>query len=490
MTDTSVGHKVGILDAAHRRLTAAAMCLVAVVAYNNLSVSAALPSIGDDFGSLRWLPWVVTVELLASAVATLAAGPVIDALGTRRVARAAMVGFGVSCLICGFAPSLAALIAGRALQGLMAGTIFAAVLVTVGLGYPAELRPRAYAANSAVWGVMGVAGPALAAIVIGFGEWPWVFHVNLPFVAFAMAAGWSIFPERQDGAPSLRIDGRGLVIVIAFTITVLVGLSEPTVRSLAPLAIGALIAVVYLRHATNSLDPILRREHLFARRYRYIHLTAVFSVLGGITSNTFLPVWMKAAQGASSAGAAFSVVWLTVGWTTGAFVSSRIAEVRRIEAAITFGAGVLMVGASIVAAGVLGDLAVGVVFAGFVIVGIGVGSVSTGSLALMQSRATPNEMGRSNSAFQFLRTLGFAFGAALGGLAMFGTAASRFGSADAVRDLLSDEAVAASADLVAAVDDGFGLSAVIGLACAVVCVVASRAVAAGRGLRHQEASAR
>ncbi len=461
------------------------MCLVAVVAYNNLAVSAALPSIGDDFGALRWLPWVVTVELLASAVATLAAGPIIDAFGVRRVARVAMLGFGASCVICGFAPSLATLIAGRAMQGLMAGAIFAAMLVTVGLGYPAPLRPRAYAANSAVWGVMGVAGPALAAIVIGFGEWPWVFHVNLPFVAFAIAAGWNIFPERQPGAPTLRIDGRGLVLVVAFSITVLVGLSEPTLRSLAPLAIGGAFAALYLRHASNSLEPILRREHLFALRFRYIHLVAVFAVLGGITANTFLPVWMKAAQGATSASAAFSVVWLTLGWTTGAFLSSRVAERRRVEDAVSLGALVLFAGTCIVAIAVLADVAVWVVFAGFVLTGVGVGAVSTGSLALMQSRATPTEMGRTNSAFQFLRTLGFAFGAALGGLAMFGTAAARFGDADAVRDLLGDDAEAVSPAVIAAVDEGFGRSALIGLICAAACVAGSRAVASARGLRHE-----
>ena len=69
------------------------MSAVAMASYNNLSVTAALPDIGDDLGRVALLPWVVTVELVAAAIAVLAVGPYIDGAGARRAFRITVVAF-------------------------------------------------------------------------------------------------------------------------------------------------------------------------------------------------------------------------------------------------------------------------------------------------------------------------------------------------------------------------------------------------------------
>ena len=58
-----------LFDPGLRGLSTSTMTVIAVAAYNNLSVGAALPAIGDDLGNLDLLPWVVTVELITSAIA-------------------------------------------------------------------------------------------------------------------------------------------------------------------------------------------------------------------------------------------------------------------------------------------------------------------------------------------------------------------------------------------------------------------------------------
>ena len=140
--------RTGLFSPELRLFTFSTMSVIAVAAYNNLSVSAALPAIGDDLGHLAWLPWVVTVELVTSAIAVLAVGPVIDSLGTKRVMRVVLIAFIVAAVIAALAPTMAVLIVGRALQGLAVGALIATVMAAMGLAVPEHLRARAYATNA------------------------------------------------------------------------------------------------------------------------------------------------------------------------------------------------------------------------------------------------------------------------------------------------------------------------------------------------------
>ena len=81
-----------------RPIILALLTVIGIASYNNLSAAAALPDIGDDLGSISLLPFVITIELLTSAVAILAAGPVVDSFGARRVFRVAAIGFIVTSI--------------------------------------------------------------------------------------------------------------------------------------------------------------------------------------------------------------------------------------------------------------------------------------------------------------------------------------------------------------------------------------------------------
>lgn len=451
----------GLLARDQRRLTIASMGTIAAAGYNNLSVSAALPAIGDDLGNLDLLPWIVTIELVSSAIAVLAIGPVIDAIGTRKVFRGSVLAFVLASVACGVAPNVTFLIIARALQGLTTGALIANVMTTIGLGVPEALRPRAYAANSSVWGIMGVAGPAIAASILAVSNWPGIFFVNVPVGLAAALVGWNALPGPEEGSAKAIADRRGLLIVIAFTL-----LSLGTLSSLVwwtPIAVvgSVLLVALYVRHERSADPPLLRMRHITSPTFRTLHVTAFLVITAGICSNTFLPVYVKGARGASTSEAAFAVVFLTTGWTTGAFASSRISELRHGEFAMVSGAAMLVISSTTAALGTWFTWPLWLIFAAFTGVGIGLGAVSSSGLGVLQSKAAPAEMGRVNSAHQFIRTLGFTYGAALGGAILFGVVSARLGDADVVRDLLSDEPVAVNDELVLALSRGFAWSVVL-----------------------------
>lgn len=445
------------------------MSSIAAAAYNNLSVSAALPAIGDELGNLDLLPWIITIELIASAIAVIAVGPVIDAVGTRTVFRWSMVLFAISSAVCAFAPSVVVLILGRAVQGLAVGAIIANVMAAIGLGVAEALRARAYAVNSSVWGVMGVAGPAIAALILTVTDWSAIFLVNLPVAMVAGIVGWNALPGPTVGSTRSAADRKGLSIVVAFTLLSLGALS--TISWWTPLAaLGSLgLVAAYVRYERTADTPVLRMRHITDPKFRILHLTAFLVITAGICVNTFLPIYVKGVRGASDAGAAFTVVFLTVGWTSGAFLSSRISEQHSGERAVVLGTAATTVGAIVATIGVLTTAPLVMIFPGFFALGLGMGGVSSSGLGLLQRFARPEEMGRVNSAHQFIRTLGFTYGAALGGGLLFVTVEFMLGDADVVRSLLGEGSnVAIEPDIVAALERGFGLSAAMGSVLAVL----------------------
>ena len=214
-----------LLGPTYRAPAIALMAAVAMASYNNLSVTAALPDIGNDLGRVALLPWVVTVELLSAAIAVLAVGPYIDGAGARRAFRLTVVWFTVASAMCTVAPTMELLVAARVLQGLAAGALIGTALTCIGLVFDDEARPWAYALMSSVWGIMGIGGPAVAAALVSTLGWRAVFAVNLPVAMMAAAVGWRRLPtEARAAAESL--DRRGLAILSALTVALLLATSD------------------------------------------------------------------------------------------------------------------------------------------------------------------------------------------------------------------------------------------------------------------------
>lgn len=440
------------------------MASIAMASYNNLSVTAALPDIGDDLGQVALLPWVVTVELLSAAIAVLAVGPYIDGAGARRAFRLTVVAFLVTSAMCVVAPTMELLVVARVLQGLGSGALIGTALTCIGLVFEESVRPWAYALMSSVWGIMGIGGPALAAVLVSTLGWRAVFAVNLPVALAAAAVGWRRLPVEARAAAE-PLDRRGLAILSALTIALLVATSDLEWYSAVLVAAGVMLAGLYVRHARRGPSPVVRLAHITARRWRHIHVVGVAAVSGGTGTSVFLPLYLNGARGTSAAFAAFAVLWPTIGWSTSAWVSGALQQRFRAQTVALAGSVVLASGAVAVTAAAAAETPIPVLLAAFVWVGWGIGTISTASLALLQRQADVQEMGRVSSAHHFLRSLGFAYGAALAGLVIFWVVDRRTGDAELVRGLLGETEALIDTDvadaLAAAYTWSLGLMAVL-----------------------------
>ncbi len=453
---------VSVFSPAYRSITVSALLLLALAAFDGMAVAAALPKIGGDLG-ISGLPWVLTAFALSSTVTLLAAGPLIDSLGVRRTYRFTLVEFFLASVLCTFAPSLWWLVGARLLQGIGGGMVMAVTLSNVGLTYPPELRSRALAVNSMVWGVMALAGPAAAAFLLSVVSWRGIFFLNLPLVLFAGVIGWNRLAEagqRHD----VDFDVRGMVLVSIMAVVLLISLSTLRWASIAGVAVAVLLGWAYWRHSGRIEAPVVARRHLVGWPFGPLNLIPCMFFAGSLALDGYLPIYVQGGLGHSNAEAAFAVAFLAIGWTTGSQIASRLLD--RFENVDVMMAGFLLTVPAVLAGVLLysDHVPLGVVYALSVVQGLGIGAVTNATVSLLQRTAAVGEMGRVSGAHQFMRQFGGTLGTATAGTVLLAVVAARIGSVEPVRRLLDGDDLELGARTRSAIAGGFRGAAMVALA--------------------------
>ena len=148
----------------------------------------ALPMIATD---LRVTPaesvWVINAYQIAVTISLLPCSSLGDIYGYRRVYGWGLALFTVAVLACAFATSLPALTAARVVQGFGAAGIMSVNTALVRYIFPRALLGRGLGINALIVGSSSALGPSLAAMILSFGSWHWLFAANVPLALFALA---------------------------------------------------------------------------------------------------------------------------------------------------------------------------------------------------------------------------------------------------------------------------------------------------------------
>jgi DHA2 family methylenomycin A resistance protein-like MFS transporter len=261
--------------ATRRRLLLTVMCVgMFLVQLDVTVVNVALPQIGARLATgLPGQQWVVDGYAVVLASLLLAGGTFGDRYGHKRVVLAGLGLFGVASLVCGAAPDVGVLIAGRALQGLGAALLLPGTLAVVTRAYPDRAeQARAVGVWAGVSALALPAGPLIGgALVYGLG-WRAVFLINLPIIAAAVPATIRLVTETTDEHPR-RLDVPGVALATCtLAATVYAVITAGRGDADAAVWISAAIAVLALagfllreRHAQDPLLPLaLLRKPAFA----------------------------------------------------------------------------------------------------------------------------------------------------------------------------------------------------------------------------------
>ncbi len=412
------------------------MLSTGLVAIDSTIIATAVPSVVKDLGGFSQFPWLFSVYLLAQAVSTPIYGKLADIVGRKPVMMWGIGLFLLGSVLCGFAWSMPALIAFRALQGLGAGAVQPMSMTIAGDIYTTVERGKVQGYLASVWGISSVVGPTLGGVFSEYLTWRWIFFVNVPLCVLAVWMLSRSFHE-QVTRRHHTLDYAGAGLLTAGCTLLILGLLEggeawawASAPGIGVLAAGVVLIVAFVIVESRVAEPVLPLW-VFRRRVLVTGALVSFGVgaaLIGLTS--YVPTYVQGVLGVGPLVAGFTLATLTVGWPVTASQSSRLYLRFGFRATALIGSVVTIVG-TILTAVVTADASVATIGVSCFVVGAGMGLVAGPTLIAAQSTVGWSERGVVTGTNMFARSIGSAVGVALFGAianaALRGSASSAVG---------------------------------------------------------------
>src|SRR5438477_2330433 len=164
---------------------------------DNMIVSTAMPRIVGDLHGLTHLSWVVTAYVLGTTVSTPLWGKIGDLYGRKNIFLTSIVMFLIGSALSGLSQNMGELIGFRAIQGLGAGGLIVGAQAIIAAVVPPRERGRYMGLMGSVFAFSSVAGPLIGGLFTEQLTWRWVFYINLPIGAAALAIVAAALPSRD-----------------------------------------------------------------------------------------------------------------------------------------------------------------------------------------------------------------------------------------------------------------------------------------------------
>jgi EmrB/QacA subfamily drug resistance transporter len=405
----------------HLLLLGAVVVLGTVMTVLDLTVvNVAVPTLGRDFRtSIATIQWVLTGYMLAFASVIPLTGWASERFGAKRVFLTSLLVFLLGSVLAGSAWSVGSLLAFRVVQGLGAGMI-----VPVGQTILAQAAgPQRVARVMSVIFVPGflapIFGPLLGGAIVNAASWRWIFFLNLPIGAVAIAAAIRLLPESK---PQLgqRLDLRGLALLSPGIALFLYGISEAgnsggfgSALTVATAVTGLGLVALFVLHALRRGRDALIDLSLFRRRGFATAAAANFLLLGALMGSLLLlPLYYQLVRGQTPVRVGLLLAPQGIGAALAMPLAGRLTDKLGARRVVPAG----------IAAAVLGTLAytqVGVhtsdpyLAAALLVLGLGIGSTILPSMAAAFQTLSHQETPKATSALNVVQRIAGAIGTAV-----------------------------------------------------------------------------
>jgi EmrB/QacA subfamily drug resistance transporter len=318
VTDHTTTKRTQIMTSSPRRAWTLAIVSIALfmTALDNLVVGVALPSIRIDLGgSIESLEWTVNAYTLAFAVLLITGAALGDRFGRKRMFVLGLGIFTSASAAAALAPSIDALVAARALQGLGAAIVLPLTLTLLSEAFPAEKRGAALGIWAGVSGLGVALGPFVGGAVVEGIAWQWIFWLNVPIGIVLLPIAWARLTESRGPTstldlPGLALAGTGL-FGLTFGIVRATALGWTSTTVVASMSAGVALLGAFLWWERRAPAPMLPLRFFRSRAFAATNGVS-FSMFFGVFGAIFLlSQFFQTAQGYSP----FEAGLRTLPWT-------------------------------------------------------------------------------------------------------------------------------------------------------------------------------
>ena len=389
-----------------------------MVVLDSLVVITALPAIHRDLGAgLSTLEWTVNAYSLTAAAGIITAAALGDRLGRRRVFAAGLLLFAAASAACALAPSVAFLVAARAVQGVGAAMVIPLSLTILTSAFPAERRGAIVGIMGGLGGLAVAGGPLVGGAVTQGLDWHWIFWINVPIgVAAAALATWRLTESR---GPAARLDLPAVGLVSAGAAGVVWGLVRgneagwTSPETLAALTLGVLLLAAFVAWEDRVPEPMLPLG-LFRRRAFAAAGATAFLMSASIFSAAFLASqYFQLVLGYSPLGTGLRFLPWTATPVAVAPLAGMLSD--RVGRRPVMVLGLLLQGAGLGWIAFVATLGTsyGQLVVPLVIAGVGISMALAATPAAALSAVEPRDIGRASGATNTLQRFGGVFGIAV-----------------------------------------------------------------------------
>jgi EmrB/QacA subfamily drug resistance transporter len=385
---------------------------------DNLVVGVALPSIREDLGgSIEALEWTVNAYTLAFAVLLITGAALGDRFGRKRMFGIGVGVFTGASALAALAPSIDALIAARALQGLGAAIVTPLTLTLVSEAFPPSKRGAALGIWGGISGLGVALGPLVGGLVVEGISWQWIFWLNVPLGLALVPLASRMLTESHG--PDKAIDLRGLALagagLFGLTFGIIRGesLGWTSATVVTALGVGVALLAMFIRWELRAREPMLPMRMFRSRAFSATNGLSFAMFFGSFGAIFLLSQFFQTAQGYGPLEAGLR----TLPWTGMPMIVAPIAGILGQR----YGTRPLMVAGLTLQAIGLGWIAIvsdpGTPFveliAPFAITGTGMSLIFPTAAATVLASVRPEQTGKASGANNAIREIGGVMGVAV-----------------------------------------------------------------------------
>jgi len=284
-------------------------------------VNIAFPALRAGLGaSLSDAQWVISIYVLSLGITTPVAGFLADRFDIKRVYLLGLAIFTLGSLLCGFAPTLALLVAARALQGIGGGMAQPLGAAQLYRAFPPKEQGTAFGLLGIALVVAPALGPILGGWLVDLQIWRAIFFVNVPIGIVAVILGSGFLPNLKTERRPLFVPWGVATAVVGFGAILYaasVAESNGWTGPITLLTLGAgmlVLAIHVLIELRLAPDPMTNLRLFSNRVFLNASLVGYVATVALFGAEFLMPVYLQSFRGRTALEA--GVILLAVAATS------------------------------------------------------------------------------------------------------------------------------------------------------------------------------